>query len=96
MKYIFSIYSSGEEYLGCSIAESSGRTIYNFFEKTPDWFPEWVFKIAIPPAMEECSSFFSTSLPASAVASVFYLSYADLCKMESQNLSCLKEMQGQR
>jgi hypothetical protein len=27
---------------------------------------EWLYKLAIPPAMEECSSFF-TSSPASAV-----------------------------
>jgi hypothetical protein len=29
--------------------------------------PEWLYKLAVPPTMEECSSFYA-SLPASAVA----------------------------
>jgi hypothetical protein len=35
-------------------------------EELPDCFPEWLYQLAISPAMEECSSF-STSSPASAV-----------------------------
>jgi hypothetical protein len=50
-----------------SIAGSSGRTMSSFFEKPPDLFPEWLYKFAIPPAMEECSTF-STSSSAYAVA----------------------------
>jgi hypothetical protein len=34
-------------------------------EEMPNWFPEWLYQLAIPPAMEEYS--FSTSSPASAI-----------------------------
>jgi hypothetical protein len=34
-----------------------------FSEEPPDCFPEWLYKLAIPPAMKE-SSCFSTSSPA--------------------------------
>jgi hypothetical protein len=37
-----------------------------FTEEPTDRFPEWLYQLAIPPTMEECSSF-STSSPASAV-----------------------------
>jgi hypothetical protein len=45
------------------IAGSSGSTMPNFLRKPP----EWLYQLAILPAMEECSSS-STSSPASAVA----------------------------
>jgi hypothetical protein len=40
-------------------------------------------QLAIPPALEECPSF-STSSPASAVALAFDLSHPDWYEMESQ------------
>ena len=50
---------------------------------TPNWFPEWLYQLAIPPSMEECS-FFSTSSPASSVTWVFYFSHSDCYGVESQ------------
>ena len=50
---------------------------------TSNWFPEWLYQLAIPPSMEECS-FFSTSSPASSVTWVFYLSHSDWYGVESQ------------
>jgi hypothetical protein len=41
-----------------------------------------VVQVAIPPTMEECSSF-STSTPASAVTWIFDLSHSDWCEVES-------------
>ena len=57
-----------------------------FFEEPPDWFPEWLYKLAIPPTMEECFSF-STSLPASAVTWIFHLSHSDWYEVESRGAS---------
>jgi hypothetical protein len=45
-----------------------------FWGMRPDWFTEWVHQLAVSPAMEECSSF-STSSPASAVTWIFHLSH---------------------
>jgi hypothetical protein len=42
-----------------------------------------LYKLAIPPAMEECSSFI-TSSPESAVTWVFYLSHSHWYEVESQ------------
>ena len=47
-----------------------------FSEEPPDWFPKWLHHLAIPPAVEECS-FFSTSSPTPAVSWVFELSHSD-------------------
>jgi hypothetical protein len=55
------------------IAGASGSSIFcsvfwsvQFSEEPPDLFPEWLYQLTIPPAMEECC-FFSTSSLASAV-----------------------------
>jgi hypothetical protein len=42
-----------------------------------------LYKPVIPPTMEECFSF-STSSPASAVTWIFHLSHSDWCEVESQ------------
>jgi hypothetical protein len=34
-----------------------------FSVEPPDCFPEWLYKLAIPPTMEECSSFCVDILP---------------------------------
>ena len=60
------------------IAGSSGRTISNFLRNWQIVFQSSFYQLAIPPAMEECSSF-SPSLPASAVTCVFDLSHSNLC-----------------
>ena len=33
------------------IAGSSGSPMSNFFEELPDCFPEWLYKLAIPPTI---------------------------------------------
>jgi hypothetical protein len=48
------------------IAESSGNTMSDFLRNYQTDFQSGLYQLAIPPAMEECSSFF-TSLSASAV-----------------------------
>ena len=52
-------------------------------EEFRNWFPEWLYQLAIQPAMEECFSF-STSLPTSAATWVFYLSHSDWCEVGFQ------------
>jgi hypothetical protein len=49
------------------------NTMSNFLRTRKKRFPEWLYKLAIPPAMEECSSF-SSSSPASAVCLLNFLS----------------------
>jgi hypothetical protein len=66
-----------------SIAGYSASTMSQLFEELPDLFPEWLYQLAIPPTMEECSSF-STDLQASAVTLAFDLSHSDCCEVESQ------------
>jgi hypothetical protein len=61
-----------------SISGSLGSIMFNFLKNC-----QTDFQSAIPPAMEECSSF-STSTPASAVTWVFDLSHSDCCEVESQ------------
>ena len=48
------------------IAESSGRSISDFQKKIQNDFQSGNYQFAIPPAMEECSSF-STSFPTCVV-----------------------------
>jgi hypothetical protein len=48
------------------IAGSSGSTMSNFLRKPQNRFLEWLYQLAIPPAMAEYYSF-STSSPAFAV-----------------------------
>jgi hypothetical protein len=43
------------------IAGSSSSTMPNFCEESSDRFPEWLYQLAIPPAMKECSSFSTSS-----------------------------------
>ena len=68
--------------------------LYPIFLGTADWFPEWLYQLAIPPTMEECSSF-STSSQASAVTWIFDLSHFNWCEVESQgyfDLICISLM----
>ena len=66
--------------------------VVQFSEEPPNLFPEWLYQLAIPPAMEECFSF-STSLPASAVTCVFDLSHYDWSELETQGcLICISLM----
>jgi hypothetical protein len=57
--------ASFEYMLRSGIVWFSGYYV-QFSEEPPKGFPEWLYQLAIPPTMEECSSFI-TSLPASAV-----------------------------
>ena len=66
----------GEVYLGL------GVELFPVFCQI--WFPMWLYKFVLTPAMEECSPC-SISLPAYAVAWVFDLNLSDKCKMESQD-----------
>jgi len=52
-------------------------------DQGPEWFPEWLYQLAIPPTVEKWSSFSAYS-PASAVTWVFDLSHSDWCEVESQ------------
>ena len=64
---------ASSEYMPRSgIAGSSGSAYAQFSKELPYWFLEWVYQIASPAAMKECS-FFSTSLPVSAVIEVWNL-----------------------
>ena len=54
-----------------------------FSKELPDQFPECLYQLAIPPAMEECSSF-STSLLELVNNCIFDLSHFDYCGLESQ------------
>ena len=60
-----------------------GILIPSFLKKLPYWFPKWLFKVAFPPAMEECSPY-SSSSPAETLISVFDLSHSYRYKMVSQ------------
>jgi hypothetical protein len=66
------------------IAGSSGRSISSFSEKPPDCFPEWLYLLAIPPAIEECSSS-STSSLICVVSCGFDLSHSYWYKVKSQS-----------
>jgi len=50
----------GVVYLGPQVA------LCPIFEGFPNWYPEWLYQLVIPLTTQKCS-FFSTSLPASAV-----------------------------
>jgi hypothetical protein len=58
--------ASSRYMLRSGIAGSSGQTMSSFLRNHKTDFPKWLYQLAVPPAMEECSSF-STSSPASAV-----------------------------
>ena len=45
-----------------SIAESCGNYVFNFFEETPIYFPQWLCHIAFPSAMYE-GSYLATISP---------------------------------
>jgi len=49
-----------------SIAGSSGNIMSNFLRNNQTDFSEWLYQLAIPPTVEECS-YFPTSWPASTV-----------------------------
>jgi len=66
------------------IAGSSGSTMFNFLKNSQTDFQNGLYQSAIPPTMEEFSSF-STSLPASVVILVFDLSHSHWCEAESQD-----------
>ena len=61
------------------IAAFSSSTMSNFLR---NWFPEWLYKVAIPPTMEECSSF-SISSQASSATWDFNFSHSDWCEVKS-------------
>jgi hypothetical protein len=52
------------------IAGSSGSTMSNFLKNLQTNQSEWLYQLAILPAMDECSSF-STSSPASPISFLF-------------------------
>jgi hypothetical protein len=56
-------YGGGDKREALRASRMSGNTQHGGTLKN---VPEWLYKLAIPPTMEECSSF-STSSPASAV-----------------------------
>jgi hypothetical protein len=68
----------------CGIAGSSGSTMFMFFLLgTAKWISKVLYQLSVPPAMEECSSF-STSSPAPAVICITEFSRSKWCKVESQ------------
>jgi hypothetical protein len=66
------------------IAGSWGIARYSQLSwKWPNWFLKWLYKFALPRAMEECS-LCSTSSPTCAITWIFDLSHSAWCKMDSQ------------
>ena len=63
------------------IAGSWGRSISNF---PRNWFPQWLYKFSLPPTVNECSSY-STSSPAWDVNYFVALSHSDKYKMKSRS-----------
>jgi len=65
------------------MAGSLGSAPSNFLRHLQtDFQTGYNFQVTIPPTIEECSSF-STSSPVSAVTLVFDLSHSDWCEVES-------------
>ena len=62
---------------------TSGSSDFQCSEESPHWFPEKLYLLSVPPALEECS-FFSTFSPTCAVIWGFDLSQFDWCKVQSQ------------
>lgn len=58
------------------IVGSWGRLIYQFSEKLLHWLQKWLYKLALPPGMEECSPNTTSSL-AWTVTCVFYHNHFD-------------------
>jgi len=82
LEQIFSIFP-GVVYLGSQVG------LCSIFWVSPDWFPEWLYQLAMTPTMKKCS-YFCTSLTASADTWVFDHSHSDWCEVESQGfLICI-------
>ena len=64
------------------IAGSKGRSIFNFFEVSPYYFPQWLHQSAFPPTLPKGSPF-STSSPTLFVCWFLDDSHFDRCEVIS-------------